>query len=132
VIIPATTREDIDRNGGKTLSHRNFNIGAYLHYTKNDETIKIPMNHIVNKYKEYFDPYIVEVEMEAEDERRYRYSPKKLSMDTYQTTEYWSIILYINECHSIVDFTPEGYIKLIQVNKIEELLNEIMILEGLL
>lgn len=130
--IPATIREDIDSNSNQELSHRNFNVGANLVYTQTGETIRIPMNHIVNKYKEYFDPYIVTVSLDEREERMYRYAPKRLSMDVYNTTEYWSILLYINECHSIIDFHPEGTVKLVQVNKITELLNEIMIAEELL
>ena len=131
MIIPSTIREDIEAKKDKDLSHRVFNVGAYLHYVKNGETIKIPMNHIVNKYKEYFDPYIEDFELDYEDERKYLYSPKKLSLDLYQTTEYWSILLYINECHSIIDFAPEGSVKAVRPAYLEELLNEILILEGL-
>lgn len=131
MIIPSTIREDIEQGTNKELSHRVFNKGAYLHYVQNGETIKIPMNHIINKYKEYFDPYIEEFDIDEEDERRYLYSPKKLSLDLYQTVEYWSILLYINECHSIVDFAPSGTVKAIRPSYLVELLNEILILEGL-
>ena len=88
MIIPSTIREDIDQNSDQELSHRTFNGCAYLHYVKNGETIKIPLNHIINKYKEYFDPYIEKFDITEEDERKYLYSPKKLSLDVYKTTEY--------------------------------------------
>ena len=101
-------------------SYRRFSRVSRLYY------------HIVNKYKEYFDPYIEEYEVDDDDERRYLYSPKKLSQDLYQTTEYWSILLYINECHSILDFKPHGTIKVVNPGVITELLNEILIQEGVL
>ena len=131
MIIPSTIREDIDQNSDQELSHRTFNRCAYLHYVKNGETIKIPLNHIINKYKEYFDPYIEKFDITEEDERKYLYSPKKLSLDVYKTTEYWSILLYINECHSIIDFAPVGFVKAIRPDILTKLLNEILILEGL-
>ena len=123
MIIPSTIREDIDQNSDQELSHRTFNGCAYLHYVKNGETI--------NKYKEYFDPYIEKFDITEEDERKYLYSPKKLSLDVYKTTEYWSILLYINECHSIIDFAPVGFVKAIRPDILTKLLNEILILEGL-
>ena len=67
MIIPSTIREDIDQNSDQELSHRTFNGCAYLHYVKNGETIKIPLNHIINKYKEYFDPYIEKFDITEED-----------------------------------------------------------------
>ena len=131
MIIPSTIREDIDQNSDQELSHRTFNGCVYLHYVKNGETIKIPLNHIINKYKEYFAPYIEKFDITEEDERKYLYSPKKLSLDVYKTTEYWSILLYINECHSIIDFAPTGSVNAIRPDILTKLLNEILILEGL-
>lgn len=130
--IPSTVQEDIENNYDVTMSHRTFNRCAYLHYTKDDETIKIPMNHIINTYKEYFDPYIEEYEIDEETAREYCFSPKKLSVDLYQTTEYWSILLYVNECHSILDFQPSERIKIVNPGVIGDLVNEILIQEGVL
>lgn len=130
--IPSTIQEDIENNTDVQISHRTLNTCAYLKYETNWEVIKIPMNNMINKYKEYFDPYIEEYEVDDDDERRYLYSPKKLSQDLYQTTEYWSILLYINECHSILDFKPHGTIKVVNPGVITELLNEILIQEGVL
>jgi hypothetical protein len=129
--IPSTIREDIENNEDTTLSHRTFNVSAYLHYTKNDETIRIPMNHIVNKYYEYFTPYIITVTIDEAATRRYAYAPKMLSLDLYATVEYWSILLYINNCHSILDFHPEGTVKVVDPNNLTALVNEILILEDL-
>lgn len=129
--IPSTIREDIEQNTDQDMSHRTFNGCVYLHYVQNGETIKIPLNHIIDKYKEYFDPYIEDFEITEEEERKYLYSPKKLSLDIYKTVEYWSILLYINECHSIIDFKPSGTIKAIRPDTLTKLLNEILILEGL-
>ena len=75
--------------------------------------------------------YIEKFDITEEDERKYLYSPKKLSLDVYKTTEYWSILLYINECHSIIDFAPTGSVNAIRPDILTKLLNEILILEGL-
>jgi hypothetical protein len=131
-MIPATIREEIDDGLSEVFSHRNFNRCAILHYDKNNESVKIPMRHLISTYRDYFDDAIVTVDIDEEEERKYRYAPKKLSLDVYQTTQFWSIILFINECHSIIDFHPEGSVKLLDPNKAFTIVNEILILEDLI
>lgn len=128
--IPATINEDIQDGLSRSISHRSLNNSLILSYTKTDEKIKVPINSIISKYYNYFLPYIDEVELTEQEQRDYRYSPKKFSEDMYKTTGYWSIILYINECHSIIDFEPKT-IKYIDPAYIEDILSEIMILEDI-
>lgn len=131
-MISLTIQDEIDYGMDQEFSHRTFNDSCDITYTKNGETIKVPINPLISKYKEYFDNYIIEEELDDIMATRYRFSPKKLSYDYYGTTQYWSIILYINGAHSILNFEPEESVKLIEQSNLEEILNEIMILEGLI
>lgn len=127
--IPATIEDDILRGTSRQTTHRAFNNSLVIEYQGTNEGVRLPANSIISKYKEYFDPYIDSVELTDDEQREYRYSPKKFSQDMYGTTEYWSMILFINECHSIIDFEPVT-VKYIVPEKITDLINEILILEG--
>lgn len=128
--IPATITDDIKRGVKSQKTHRVLNNSLRINYANSGESVRMPLNSIIAKYKDYFDKYIDEVELTEEEQIKYRYSPKKFSQDMYGTTEYWSIILYINECHSIMDFEPVT-VKYVLPNQITDLINEILILEGL-
>ena len=131
-MIPLTIQDQIEYGKSLDYSHRNFIGDADLIYLQTNDEIKIPMNPLINKYKEYFDKYIVEEEITDIQEAEYRFSPKKLSYDLYGSTEYWSILLYINEAHSILDFEPKDTVRYIDLQVLQELLNEIMILEDII
>ena len=130
VYIPATLKELIEYSKELTISHRTFNKGADLYNSSTDDTIKIPFNPIINKYKDYFDKITLSVPLTEEEQKTYRFSPKKLSYELYGTVEYWSMLLYINNCHSLLDFQPET-LKVLDPDELGGLVNEILILEGL-
>lgn len=128
-MIPATIEEDVQNGLSKEISHRTLNEHIKLIYKKTGESIKIPNNSFISKYKEYFDNHIIEYPLSEKEQVRYRYSPKVVSQDIYSTTEYWSILLFINDAHSILDFNPTT-IRYIDPTVMETLINEILILEG--
>ena len=120
----------VEEKMDKELSHRTLNNDLMIHDKKTDITLTMPYNAIVNKVREWFVPYIYSLEMHETQRLRYWYNPKILSYDIYGTTEYWSIILYINECASMLDFEPT-YVRLIDPTKIREVVNELIILNDL-
>ena len=61
--IPSTINEDIENGKSLVRSHRNMNGSATLHYTKNNQNIKIPLEPLVNKYYDFFANYMDEVDM---------------------------------------------------------------------
>lgn len=126
--IPATIDDDIKRGVTSQKTHRALNNSLLIEYQNSGEAVRLPANSIIGKYKEYFDKYTDSVTLTESEQREYRYSPKKFCLDMYGTIEYWSIILFINECHSIIDFEPVT-IKYIVPESITELINEILILE---
>lgn len=128
--IPTTITDEIEDGLQLTISHRNFNNSVVINYTNNGEKIRIPMDSLISKYNDLVSNYVVSTELTEADAREYRYAPKKFSQDMYGTTQYWSIILYLNDCHSVIEFTPEDYIKYIKPESINELINEILILEN--
>ena len=128
--IPATITDDIKRGVTSQKTHRVLNNSLIINYLNSGESVRMPLNSIIAKYKDYFDKYIDEVELTEDEQMSFRYSPKKFCLYMYGTVEYWSIILYINECHSIMDFEPVK-IKYIVPESITDIINEILILENL-
>ena len=126
--IASTLSEMIEYNKELEITHRGFNEGANLHNVSTDETIRIPFNPIINKYKDYFDKIILTVPLNEDEQNRFRFSPKKLSYELYGTVEYWSMLLYINNCHSILDFEPEK-VKVLDPDELQGLINELLIIE---
>lgn len=129
MIVPTTISELISYGKGLEISHRTLNNDVKIHDVKTDVTMTLPFNAIVNKYKDFFDKYTYGLEMTEEEIRRYRFSPKLLSQDQYGTPEYWSLILYINECASVLDFEPTKYVNLVDKDKLKELINELLIID---
>lgn len=127
--IPKTIAEDYEKGLQLKTSHRTFNNSVVVNYLNNDEKIRIPMDSLISKYADLFDKYVIDQEITEEDAMMFRYSPKMLSERLYGTTQYWSIILYLNDCHSITEFAPEKSIKVIKPEYIDELINEALILE---
>lgn len=128
-MIPVTIDEEIRSGSSKVLSHRKFNSELTVNYKKCGGVVHVPINPLISKYKDYFDRYIYDDPLTETEARRYRYAPKTFSLDMYGTTEYWSVILFLNDCHSITEFCP-SHIKYVDPAVIAELFQEIFILEG--
>lgn len=127
--IPATIEEAIEEGLEEQLSHRRFHEEMYLTYKKGGETIKAPLDPLVNKYWDIIMKYVDSVELTEDLKLQYRFNPKAVSYDLYGTTEYWSMLLYINECHSTLDFDL-NVLKYIEPDEIDDLINEILIIEN--
>ena len=125
---PPTLTELIEEGKSSQISHRNFNNTIFLHDVRNDDIIKLPYNAIINKYRDFFTDHIVRFELTDDEKDRFWYKPKYLSYEYYGTVEYWSIILYINECGSSLEFTPDK-LNLVLKEDIRDLVNEILIVQ---
>lgn len=127
-MVPTTVNEDIEMNSNRALSHREFNNELDIRYKHNGSIIKVPCEPFISKYKDYFDKHMMTVELDESEQVRYRYAPKMVSMDYYGIVGYWSIILFINECHSIIEFEPTT-LRYIDPQYIQDVVEEIFVLE---
>lgn len=127
--IPTTLTELIAYGKNLEVSHRNFNNKIFLHNVKTEETLKLPFNPIINKYRDFFDEHIISLELTEEEQDKYWYKPKQLSYDYYGTVEYWSILLYVNQMASAINFTPVK-LNLVLKEDILDLVNEILIIQA--
>lgn len=127
-MVPTTVNDDIESNGSRRISHREFNNELVITYKHDGSSVKVPCEPLISKYKDYFDKYILTVELNESEQVQYRYAPKTVSMAYYGTVAYWSVLLFINECHSIVEFEPKT-MRYIDPQYIQDLMEEIFVLE---
>ena len=117
--------------------YRNLDISYdTLHFlekhdiTENDNTsfslIEVG-DPIYSKYKTDLDEYITEKVLTQEEQRKYFYNPWALSKDLYGTTEFWHMLLELNNMYSAMEFTQEK-IKVF-TSSISSVIDSIMALE---
>ncbi len=113
------------------LSYRKLHSNAFIRDARTDSVIKIPFMSLTNKYKDFLEPYKILIPLSNIEQYTYKYQPKKLSEEMYGTTELWYTLLELNNLKSITEFTPTE-LYMYDPHKIVDLINEILILEGLL
>lgn len=83
---------------------------AKLHYPKvlNDGRLGIKATVNYESRLDYFisslNDYKSEMTLTQELYDKYKYNPKMMSYDLYDTTDYWWLLLQANEMHSAVEF----------------------------
>lgn len=113
------------------VSYRNLHTQVYIN-TKG-ENLKIPYKSLLRDYRPFLSQSIITIFPSEIDKILYRYKPKKLSLDLYDTTELWSDILELNHLISTIEFTLEKEsFKIFDPRSFFKLLNEVLILEGIL
>lgn len=108
------------------ISHSTLHYKATFKRADGDKVI-LNYSALIDRYYDYLQKIIVEIELTDEEIIKYRFQPKKLSFDFYGTTELWSSILRINNIASATQFTKQK-VKMF-TEDIFDVLNEIMILE---
>lgn len=126
-IMKCSTISEIIKYGQNLeLSHEKLHLKASFNKTNKTKLI-FNFTSLLDKYYEYLKKYFVEVTFTEDEYLKYRFQPKTLSMDLYETPELWSTILRINNIVSISEFDKRKIIVLKE--NVFDLLNEILIME---
>ena len=109
---------------GKTLtiSYQNLSL------TEIFDTIKFPMFNIVQDYINELKDEAITITFTDKEYYKYKYKPRLLSAYLYGSTEFFSIILQLNDIASEKEFTKKS-IKLIPADTMKSLLEKIYIAE---
>lgn len=118
--------DQIELGSKEPVSHSVLHMKAKIIDKYEDKIIHCSMP-LVTKYGDLLNPYIEEVEFDEYEFLKYKYKPRLLSLDIYDTPELWSAILLINNMVSVIDFTKRK-IKLFKTN-IMDIFEEMLILE---
>lgn len=122
----STIQRLVDYGNGLDISHGKLHTKATFTDSSGDKII-INYMSILDKYRDLINLHTTRVNFTEAEQMKYRYQPKRLSMDLYQTPELWSSILQINNIISTAEFTPKSL--LVFTPDIFDVLNEILILE---
>lgn len=128
MVFAATIEDQIEDANGHQLAYRNLHTNAEIDNLVTEEKLVVPFGSIINKYRYFLKPLVLEIEFTHEMKMNYHYSPKRLSMDLYGTTEYWAALLELNNCKSVIDFNMDK-VKVYDPDTILDMINEILILE---
>ena len=109
---------------GKTLtiSYQNLSLTEIF----ND--IKFPMFNIIQDYIEELKDEAITITFTDKEYYKYKYKPRLLSAYLYGSTEFFPIILQLNDIASEKEFTKKS-IKLIPADTMKSLLEKIYIAE---
>lgn len=109
---------------GKTLtiSYQNLSL------TEIFDDIKFPMFNIVQDYINELKDEAITITFTDQEYYKYKYKPRLLSAYLYGSTEFFPIILQLNEIASEKEFTKQS-IKLIPADTMKSLLEKIYIAE---
>ena len=128
----ATIDDLIESSKGKDLSYKNLHSYIYIKEHEGD-IIKVPYGSVIRNYLPYLRDIAYEVTLTRNEYTRYRFKPKTVSYDLYNTTELWGAILELNQVYSVIDFNLENKkIKVFNPDELFTMLNEIMIIEGII
>lgn len=83
---------------------------------------------VLSKYDAELRPYLTRVTLTDRERQLYQQNPRLLSYDLYGAPEFWYLILYANELHSLLEFDLRE-IKFYKIGVID-VLNQIRQLES--
>lgn len=132
----ATIDELLNQIKTRDVSYRNLHTPVYIQYedrlTGDKDTYVIPYKSVVGDYMPFFRECAIRARFNPQEAIKYRYKPKRLSNDLYGTPELWSALLELNYMVSLIDFNLETPIEVFEPRRFKVLLNEVMIMEGIL
>ena len=99
---------------------------------KLDTAIKINKRTLLTDYMRALkNDYCITITFNEEQARKFAYKPKLLSSAIYDNTEFYSLILRLNNMKSISDFTYEALLEglIVPSTTVSDFLNEMLIKE---
>ena len=114
--------DDIAYGKTLTISYQNLSLTEIF----ND--IKFPMFNIIQDYIEELKDEAITITFTDKEYYKYKYKPRLLSAYLYGSTEFFPIILQLNDIASEKEFTKKS-IKLIPADTMKSLLEKIYIAE---
>lgn len=74
---------------------------------EDDSIITLLTDSILLKYKNDLNEIVETKSLTLQEQTKYFYNPWVLSYDLYGTTEFWFLLLDLNDMHSATEFTQE-------------------------
>lgn len=103
------------------LNSDNWTLDRVLTYVKYQSNLVVPYENILDNYNDYFDKYLIEVEIDS----KYFYKPTMYAYYYYGDASFWWILLYYSKIPTALDFNKKK-IKILPKDKLKDL-NQIFI-----
>ena len=129
--LPETMIDAIEKQEELSINYRILHKYTKMHNIESNDSLVIPIDSIVNKYRDFLRDSIRTAKMTDEEWLTYRLRPKSLSYRLYGTTEFWHVLLLLNGCKSTMYFDLKT-VKYYNKRTLYVKLNEILIIEGVL
>lgn len=126
--IPSTMEEQVKTVRDMDISYRVLHPGAIIHIDEKNYNINVPFSSIINKYKDFLNGIIIDLPLSEDEQEFYQYKPKALSEYLYNTPEFWSELLELNNSYSVIEFKPK-VAKVYDPDRLKRYLNEIIVIE---
>lgn len=99
-----------------------YDVNKITYFTHtDDEDLIIPDLNLIDKYRRFIAPYIVQYTMTKRERNFYRYRPYQLAYDVYGTPDLGLMIMILNDKECPSKFILRKRISLIPPNRIGEL-----------
>lgn len=114
-------------------SYRNSDISYdKLHYQEvntfpTGENVIVVGDSILTKYKKDLESLAITKTFTTQEENRYFYNPQVLSYDLYGSTQYWHLLLDLNNMSSAIEFSQNPI--LVYNGIFPDMINRILALE---
>lgn len=128
----SSIEEAVEDNELKEISYRQLHTVCAIDDVKTNTKLIVPYLSLTNKYRHYLEKIIIDTdELDDVTLTYFRFSPKKMSLFLYGTTDYWYALMELNHCKSIIDFDKTKY-KVYDPDELPDIINEILIKEEIL
>ena len=114
-------------------SYRNLDISydktyyQELNILGNNEPVIMLGDSVLSKYRADLESLAITKTLSSKEENRYFYNPQVLSYDLYGSTQYWHLLLELNNMYSAIEFN-QNPIKIYD-GSFKNMINAILALE---
>ena len=122
-------QETINDGQSVSLKEADLSLHGVLH-THEKQIIKLNKNTILSQFMFHLKDRCINISFNNEQAKRFAFKPRMLSQRIYGNVEMYSLILRLNNMHSVTDFTEEKLIDGIVVpnaSSIRNFLNEVLV-----
>ena len=115
-------KDSVDiENASEKLPYENSSL---THYESSDFGIVLFDNILMSKYREKIKATATIRKLDVSETHKYEFRPELLSTDVFNTPNLWYVILNINDCEDISDFSGFSEVLLPSLETIENCLRD--------
>lgn len=105
-----------------------YDVNKITFFTHTDDgTMIIPDTNLIDRYRRFLSPYVVQYTLNKKERSFYKYRPFQMAYDVYGTPDLGLLIMILNDRECPSKFTLKSTVKLIPPNQLETVYEAITI-----